>query len=146
MPILHKQAIVPFTAAQMYALVDYIEDYPDFLPWCKSVQILKRDADEVHARLDLSRGGIQKSFTTCNRLQHNKMIEMCLLDGPFRHLHGFWQFNAISEANCKVSLDLEFEFSNKLIVLAFGAIFHQAANTLVEAFINRADQVYGKPI
>jgi ribosome-associated toxin RatA of RatAB toxin-antitoxin module len=146
MPNLHKEAIVPYTAAQMYALVDNIENYPDFLQWCKGAQVLKRDVDEVHARLDLFRGGIQKSFTTCNRLQTNKMIEMRLLDGPFRHLHGFWQFNALSEASCKVSLDLEFEFSNKLIALAFGAVFHQAAASLVEAFIDRANQIYGKSI
>ncbi len=143
MPILHREAIVPYTAAQMYALVNAVENYPEFLTWCKGAHILNRNEDEVKASLILSRGGMQKTFTTCNRLQPHKMIEMSLLDGPFRHLHGFWQFHSLSAESCKVTLDLEFEFTNKLIAIAFGAVFNQVVETLVEAFILRAEQVYG---
>lgn len=128
----------------MYALVDDIESYPVFLPWCTGTQILSRNEDEVHAVIALARGGMHKAFTTCNRLQHSKMIEIRLVEGPFRHLEGFWRFNSLSEQTCKVSLDMDFEFSNKLISLVFGPIFNQITNTLVDAFCARALQIYGK--
>lgn len=144
MPLVHEILEVPYSVAQMYQLVDTVEKYPEFLPWCKGCDVLHRDEDEVHARLILSGGGFQKSFTTCNRLQENKMIEIKLLDGPFQQLEGFWKFDLLEEQGCKVTLDLEFEFSNKLLALAFGPVFHQVATTLVDAFSKRAHQLYGK--
>ena len=87
---------------------------------------------------------MNKSFTTLNRLQKNKTIEMRLIDGPFKHLHGFWRFDELKPGACKVSLDLDFEFSNKLLSLAIGPIFNQVANTLVDSFVERAKHVYGK--
>jgi len=127
----------------MYSLVNQVEDYAKFLPWCSASEVLHRDEDEVHARLTLAGGGFQKSFTTCNRLQENKMVEIRLLDGPFRQLEGFWKFETV-EQGCRITLDLEFEFSNKLLALAFGPVFNQVAKTLVEAFSKRAEQIYGK--
>lgn len=144
MPIIHRNVLVPYNVAKMYQLVNDIEAYPEFLPWCKGSQIISRNEDEIRATLLLAGGGLQKSFTTCNRLQPNKMIEIRLLDGPFRQLEGFWRFEAAAGDGCHISLDLEFEFSNKLIALAFGPIFNQMANTLVDAFYQRAIQVYGK--
>lgn len=143
MPVINHSLVVPHTVSQMYELVDAIERYPLFLPWCKSSQVLSRTVDEVRATLTLAGGGFQKSFTTCNRLQPNKMIEIRLLDGPFRQLEGFWRFEAVEPHGSRVSLDLEFEFSNKLLALAFGPVFSQVANTLVDAFVKRAKQVYG---
>lgn len=145
MPTIQRSALVPYSAAQMFALVDDIESYPKFLPWCKTSQVLSRSEDEVHGRLELSRSGMEKAFTTCNRLQKNKMIEMRLVEGPFRHLEGFWTFDALATDACKVSLALEFEFSNKLLSLTVGPVFSQIANSLVDAFCKRAGDVYGKP-
>lgn len=143
MPVIHHELIVPYSAAQMFALVNNIEEYSQFLPYCKSSRVLSQTEDEVKATLVLAGGGFQKSFTTSNRLQKDKMIEIRLLDGPFRRLEGFWHFEALAQGS-KVSLDLEFEFSGKLLALAFGPVFNQVANTLIEAFSKRAEAVYGK--
>jgi ribosome-associated toxin RatA of RatAB toxin-antitoxin module len=144
MTIIHRSVLVPYTTSQMYELVDHIESYPEFLPWCKASHILSRDEDEVRARLVLAHAGLEKSFETCNRLQKNKMIEIRLLNGPFRSLEGFWRFEPGSDPNtCQVTLDLEFEFVSKLISMIFGPVFHPAVNTLVDAFSKRAAVVYG---
>lgn len=143
MPIIHQELIVSYSAAQMFALVNNVNEYSQFLPYCKSSKILSQTADEIRATLILAGGGFQKSFSTCNRLQPDKMIEIKLLDGPFRHLEGYWRFETLGQG-CKVSLDLEFEFSSKLLALAFGPVFNQVANTLVEAFSKRAEAIYGK--
>lgn len=128
----------------MYALVNDVESYPQFLPWCRSTRVLSRNEDEVRATIELARGGIQKSFTTCNRLQKDKMIEIRLVEGPFHHLEGFWRFDALDEKASRVSLDLDFDFSSRILSLAFGPVFGQIANTLVDSFQKRAVQVYGK--
>lgn len=131
----------------MFALVDDVEAYPQFLPWCKSATVWSRDGDEVRATVELAKGAIQKSFTTLNRLQRNKMIEMRLVEGPFHHLEGFWRFDSLGEGAtdaCKVTLDLEYEFSNALLAMTVGPVFNQVANKLVDAFCQRAEVVYGK--
>src|SRR3990172_583892 len=107
MSIISRSALVPYTPAEMYALVNDVEAYPQFLTWCKAARVLNRDEDEVRASLNLARGGIEKSFTTCNRLQKDKMIEVRLVEGPFRRLEGFWRFDAVGEQACKVSCDLD---------------------------------------
>ncbi len=139
-----KSALVPYTPAEMFVLVNDIEAYPQFLPWCKQARILSQDADEIRATLALSKGGVEKEFTTCNRHQINKMIEVRLVEGPFKHLEGFWRFDALGEHGCKVSMDMEFEFSSKLLGMVVGPVFSQVANTLVDSFHQRAVQVYGK--
>jgi ribosome-associated toxin RatA of RatAB toxin-antitoxin module len=144
MSVIHRSALVPYHPAEMFALVDGIEDYPAFLPWCRKARVLSRSGDEVRAELEMARGGFEKSFTTRNRLQQNKMIEIRLVEGPFRHLDGYWRFEAIGDSACKVSLDLDFEFSNRLVGLAMGPLFTQIANTLVDSFCKRAADVYGK--
>lgn len=144
MTSINKSALVPYSPAQMYALVDDIESYPEFLPWCSAARVLMRGDDEVRASLALSKGGVDKTFTTCNRNQKNKMIEMRLVEGPFRHLEGFWRFDALGEDGCKVSLDMEFEFSSRMLGLVVGPVFSQVANSLVDSFQQRAVEVYGK--
>lgn len=144
MPTINRSALVPYSAAEMFALVDDIAAYQDFLPWCKSSTVLSRDNDVVRGSIELAKGGIQKAFTTRNRIQHNKMIEMRLEEGPFQHLEGFWKFDLLGDDACKVSLVLEFEFSSKLLGLTFGPVFNQIANSLVDAFCKRAVDVYGK--
>ena len=144
MPTVNKSALVAYSPGQMFDLVDDIEAYSQFLPWCRTSRVLSRNDDEVRASIEISHSGINKSFTTCNRLQQGKMIEMRLLEGPFRHLEGFWRFAPLGENACKVSLDLDFEFSNRLVGMALGPVFNQIANTLVDAFCKRATEVYGK--
>ena len=144
MPNISKSALVPYRAGQMYDLVDKVPAYPEFLPWCGGAEEISRTEDEVKATVVISHSGLNKAFTTCNRLQKNKMIEMELIDGPFKHLHGFWRFDALSEDACKVSLDLEYEFSNMLLSLAVGPVFNQIANSMVDSFCKRAEAVYGK--
>lgn len=144
MPNIHKSALVPYSAAQMFALVNDIDAYHQFLPWCRSSQVLSRDEDELRATIEIAHGSLRKSFTTRNRIQKDKMMEMRLEEGPFRHLEGFWRFDTLGEQACKVSLDLDFEFSSKLVGLAMGPVFSQIANSLVDAFTKRAVQVYGK--
>jgi ribosome-associated toxin RatA of RatAB toxin-antitoxin module len=127
----------------MFNIVDDVDKYADFLPWCGASSVISRREDEVKAKVEISHSGIRKSFTTLNRNQPGKFIEMQLIDGPFKHLHGFWRFDALGEKGCKVSLDLEYEFSSKLLSLAIGPVFSQIANTLVDAFCKRADALYG---
>lgn len=144
MTSISKSALVPYSPAEMFALVDDIEAYPQFLPWCSAASVLERSADEVHASIALSKGGVDKAFTTCNRIQNGKMIEMRLVEGPFRHLEGFWRFDALGNDGCKVSLDMEFEFSSRMLGMVVGPVFSQVANSLVDSFQQRAVEVYGK--
>jgi len=141
MPTINRSALVPYTSDQMYELVDDINRYAEFLPWCTESTELERSEDEVTATIKLAKGSLNKSFTTRNLLQKGKMIEMRLVNGPFKHLQGFWRFDRLSDTACKVSLDLDYEFSSKLVALAIGPVFNQVANTLVEAFVNRAKEI-----
>ena len=143
MPLIRKEIDVSFTPAQMYDLVNDVEKYAEFLPWCSASEVLSRTDDEVRATLYLSGGGIEKSFTTCDRLQQNKMIEVVLVSGPFKQLEGFWTFEP-TEKGCKVVLSLEFEMAGGLLSFAFGPIFSQIANTLVDAFNERAQVTYNQ--
>lgn len=138
-----RTEVFPYSTSQMFGLVNAIEDYPEFLPWCVNSHVLHRDDDEVKASLVVSGAGLSKSFTTHNRLQKDKMIEIRLIDGPFKHLEGFWRFDHVGEG-CRVALDLEFEFAGGLLNFAFGPVFHQMANSLVDAFGERAKAVYGE--
>jgi ribosome-associated toxin RatA of RatAB toxin-antitoxin module len=143
MAIIQRKLQVPYHASQMFKLVDDVDQYEQFLPWCKESRVLSRTEDEVRATLTLSAKGLQKSFTTCNRIQKNKMIEISLVNGPFRHLEGFWLFHDQSEKLSTIQFDLEFEFASKFISLAFSPVFHQVANTLIDAFAKRAAELYG---
>lgn len=142
MTTVSRSAIVAYSAHQMFRLVDDVESYDKFLPWCKHSAEHFRDDDTVRATILFSRGGFEKSFTTQNRLQPGKMIDIRLVEGPFQRLDGYWRFHDLGEDASKVSLDLEFEFSNRILRMAFGRVFTQVANTLVDAFVQRADQVY----
>jgi len=143
MTMIKRSAMVPYTSAEMFDIVNTVEDYPKFLTWCKSSIVHARSEDEVRATLNLVHGPLQKSFTTCNRLQQAKMIEIRLINGPFKHLEGFWRFESLTNQGCKILFDLEFEFLNKLLSLTIEPIFSQIANSLVDAFCNRAVELYG---
>jgi len=139
-----KSALILYSAAEMYALVSDIEAYPDFLPWCRSTQILSRSEDEVRAVIEMVKGRVHKSFSTINRMQHHKMIDIRLLEGPFRRLEGYWRFDPLRADASKVSLDMEFEFASPLLRMAVEPVFKQIANSLVDAFCKRAVDLYGR--
>jgi ribosome-associated toxin RatA of RatAB toxin-antitoxin module len=141
---INRNALVPYTAADMFTLVNDLRAYPDFLPWCDEVKIHDESPDEIKATVHFSRRGLSAAFTTRNRLQINKMIEMRLLDGPFRHLQGFWRFEPVGDAGCKIHLDMEFEIANPVLRLTIGPLFKQIANSLMDAFIARARDVHGR--
>lgn len=144
MKTVSRQALVPFSAMQMFELVDDIEKYPEFLPNCKGAQELERSELTVVARLEVAKGSFEKSFTTRNSNTLGQRIDMVLVDGPFKHLTGSWIFTELNEQASKVELNIEFEFSNILTTMAFGAVFHQMAESFVEAFSLRAREVYGR--
>lgn len=142
MTAVNKSRVVAFTCEQMYGLVNDIELYAQFLPYCSESIVHHRDNDEVQATLVIGAGGMTKSFTTRNRLQTNKMIEIRLVDGPFSHLEGFWRFDTVDEG-CKISFDLEFEFAGRMISMFLGPIFEQITDKMVDSFCDRAEAIYG---
>jgi len=139
-----REAWVPYTPEQMYNLVNDVEKYPQFLPWCRLTEVLYAKEDEIMAKIHIAKGGIHKSFTTLNRLQKNRRVAMDLIEGPFNHLQGGWDFEPVSEVGgCQISFKLEFEFSSKLLNVTLGPLFQQITNKMVSAFTERAQQVYG---
>lgn len=144
MTTVQKSALVSYSAQEMYALVADIESYGKFLPWCGGSRILARDEDSATASVVIAYGGIHKAFTTINRMQPGKMIEMRLVEGPFKHLSGYWRFQALDAHACKVSLDMEFEFSNAVLSMTVGPVFSRIANDLLDGFCRRAELQYGR--
>lgn len=142
MAFVKKSALVPHSAKRMFDLVYDVGSYPKFLPWCAHGEVISETADQICGRIDVSRLGIHQTFSTCNRFERDRRMDISLLDGPFRKLHGGWRFTPLREDACKVELELDFEFSGRLIDKAFGAVFNQIANSLVDAFCKRADDVY----
>ena len=143
MPQVNKSALVPFSASQMYKLVADVDAYQDFLPWCGHSEMLSHVGDVVVGTVTIAKGGVNKSFTTENHLQENEYIEVKLVDGPFKKLEGYWRFDALKDDACKVSLDLEYEFSSKLLGMVVGPVFNQVANTMVDSFVKQARVAYG---
>lgn len=140
---INRSALVPFSTEQMFRLVDDIEQYPEFVPYCKQAKIIQRTNNRVSATLEIAKSGIAKSLSTENTLVPFEKIEMRLLNGPFKQLSGVWLFTPLTENACKIELSLEFEFANKLASLAFAGIFNQLTLSMVGAFTQRAKEVYG---
>lgn len=143
MTTISKSALVSYSPEQMFKLVDDIEAYADFLPWCGNAKEIMRDENTVEASVLISHSGLNKEFTTRNSNTQFSKIEMHLLNGPFKNLDGVWLFEPLGQSACKVSLNLEFEFSSKIIGITLGPVFSKIANSLVDAFIKRAETVYG---
>jgi ribosome-associated toxin RatA of RatAB toxin-antitoxin module len=143
MKTVSRSAIVAYSADKMFDLVSDIESYPLFLPWCSDARILERGEDNVTASIGIDYKGVRQAFTTRNRFQESKVMEMQLVEGPFKVLRGFWRFTALDAESCKVALDLEFEFANRLLGLAIGGIFSDIASRMVDAFCERATERYG---
>jgi len=140
---INRSALVMHSSERMHALINDISAYPQFLPWCSGAQVLENGDGFMLASLEVSKGRVKQSFTTRNDLTEDGRILMSLVDGPFSHLKGIWDFTILQDNACKVALNLEFEMKRNITKMAFGAVFNQAANTMVDAFCSRADQVYG---
>ena len=128
---------------QMFDLVDDIESYPEFLPWCQRADIRRRTEDVVEATLDVGLGGVYKQFSTRNRLLRPQLIEIKLLEGPFRSLDGAWHFEDLGESGSNVSLKLDFDMSLSPLNMAFAVLFEEVARSQVNAFTSRAETLYG---
>lgn len=142
MPQISRSALVPYSAEQMYQLVNDVKSYPQFLPGCSGSRVLDESDSQMMAAVDVSKAGISKTFTTRNILVSNQSIIMQLVDGPFRKLMGGWKFTPIDDDACRIEFQLDFEFTSKLIELAFGRIFKELAGNMVQAFTVRAKEVY----
>lgn len=141
---IERSALVRYSAQEMFALVSDIEAYPEFLPWCGDAMRHDEGEYQVTASLEMVRGGFSQRFTTRNHLDPHSSIRMELLDGPFRHLRGHWCFVSLRADACRVKLELEFDVEGRAARFAFGNLFHQAANTMVDAFCRRATELYGE--
>ncbi|WP_110654598.1 type II toxin-antitoxin system RatA family toxin [Salinicola halimionae] len=144
MPSVNRSAFVRHTPEQMFELVNDFERYPEFLPGCRRASVLERGDSFLIGRMTLAKGGVEQSVTTRNDLERPERIDLSLVDGPFKRLSGRWHFRAMGEDACKIELEMNFEFSNRLLGMAFGRLFQQVAGQLVDAFTRRADQVYGR--
>lgn len=145
MPLVQKTALVPYAAERMFALVADFERYAEFLPWCAGAEVLERNDATVLARIHIDYRGIKQSFSTVNINRPGESIDMQLRDGPFQKLEGVWTFHALAPEACKIELTLDYAFANALLEKAVGPVFSMISNTMVERFVNRAEQLYKSP-
>ena len=141
----NRSALVPYSASEMFALVADVDSYPDFLPWCRDVEVHYREGDVVEATLELHKGQISRRFRTRNTMTPHERMDLVLVGGPFRHLAGGWTFRELGEHGSKVSLALDFEFDSRTLDILIGAFFEDICNQLVDAFTARAAEVIGVP-
>ena len=147
-----KSVLLWYTAHEIYDLVVDVESYPEFLPWCERVEVLSRDDDGATARLHLAYSGIRHAFTTRNVQVQDTSVHVGLVDGPFSTLDGLWRFVPLSLPSvpegagggaCKIEFEMRYAFSNVLLEAAISPVFDRIANTLVDSFVKRAEQVHG---
>jgi ribosome-associated toxin RatA of RatAB toxin-antitoxin module len=138
----NKSALVPYSAVRMFELVDQIDLYPQFLPWCSGTRLLATHPAGKTARIDIDYYGVRTHFTTENVNRAGKSIVVTLLDGPFRELNGEWRFKSLAAEAAKVEFDLTYTFANNVFEAAVGPVFRHIADTFVDAFVRRAESVY----
>ena len=138
-----KTVLVPYSPQQMFDLVDGVERYPEFLPWCGATRLLHRDAGITRATLTIAFKGVKQSFTTDNPKTIPTAMDIRLVEGPFRRLDGSWRFTDLGGQGCRIEFRLSYELASRILDKLIGPVFGHIANTLVEAFIRRAEQVYG---
>lgn len=139
-----RSALVPYSAREMFVLVDDVEAYPEFLPWCNDAQVRNRCDDTVEATLELHKGALSNHFTTLNTRHEFTAIDLSLVGGPFKYLEGGWQFKDLGDDGSKVILELDFQFKSMLVDMVFGAFFEDTCNSMVDAFARRAVQIFGE--
>ena len=140
---IQRSALLPYSAAALYDLINDVPSYPQFLPWCSASEVLEETEDSMRAALMIAKGHLSQRFVTKNTLVPNQSISMALEEGPFSQLQGTWEFKALGEKACKISLDLECDYAGPIIKATLGPLFTQAANTMVDAFCQRAKELYG---
>jgi ribosome-associated toxin RatA of RatAB toxin-antitoxin module len=140
--VVERSAIVTFTAAQMFGLVNDVTRYPEFLPWCTGARVEELSSTERLAAIKVARGVLRTEFTTRNTLKKDAQILMHLVEGPFRDLTGEWRFESIGERGSRVNFRVEFEFKNRLTAAALNAVFEALCNSIVDAFVLRAQKIY----
>jgi ribosome-associated toxin RatA of RatAB toxin-antitoxin module len=140
---IRRSAIVRYTPTQMFDLVNDVEAYPRRFSWCSDARVLARDGDTLTARLELRIVGLTQAFTTRNTVTPPQRISLQLVEGPFRHLTGAWEFAALGEQGCKVSLALDFDYSGGLMAPLMRAGFQKLADHLVDDFCTEASRAYG---
>ena len=143
MKTVEKSVLVLHSAEHMFELVDKVENYPKFLPWYSQTEIIAREGNELKARLFMDYLGIEQSFATHNRNIPGREIDMHLLDGPFKSLHGLWRFTPLGDDACKIEFKLQYEFSSSILSKVISPVFNSVTGKLVDAFIHEADRRYG---
>ncbi len=138
-----KTVLVEHTATTMFNLVDHVEDYPRFLPWCGGTDVKWRDELTTVATIHIDYMGVKQSFTTENTKQNNSEMLLSLQDGPFTHLQGVWKFHPLGDTACKIAFSLDYHFSSRMLETLLSPVFNHIANTFVDAFVSRADNLYG---
>jgi ribosome-associated toxin RatA of RatAB toxin-antitoxin module len=139
-----RSALVSFSAQQMFDLVEAVEQYPQFLPWCSGSSVSHRDAEVTQATIHINFRGIKQSFSTENHKQPPERMTLQLVEGPFRMLDGEWRFSALGAEACRIDFRLSYEFSSGLLEKLVGPVFGHIAGTMVDAFLKRADNVYAR--
>lgn len=142
----HKSVLIWYSAQEMFALVTDVARYPEFLPWCDHACVLAQEPEGMKAEVGISFAGIRQTFTTRNRHVAGREVRMKLVDGPFSNLDGLWKFTPVGQAGqraCKVSLEMHYSFKNAALAAVVGPVFDKIAGNLVDAFVKRAEQVYG---
>lgn len=142
MALVEKSVLITRSPQQMFNLVDRVEDYPQFLPWCGGTELLARTASHTAARIQINYHGIKAQFATENVKESPHWMNISLREGPFRRLEGGWRFIALGDIGCKIEFKLHYEFSSKLLEKALGPVFGHIVNTFVDSFVKRAHYVY----
>ena len=138
-----QSLLVPYSSRRMFDLVDAVESYPEFLPWCDGTELLYRRPGLLRAVICVNFRGIKQQFTTENERIEPFEMRMRLVDGPFKSLDGFWSFTELGDSGCKIEFQLRWEFSSRILATLAGPVFNHIANTMVDAFVARAQKLYG---
>ena len=148
MKTVNKSVLIWYTPHEMYALVTDVASYPQFLPWCDQAKVVDEDAQGMTAEVGISFGGIRQTFTTRNTHTPDQEVAMALVEGPFSQLDGVWRFHVLGDGSqraSKVELVLNYGFDSATLGKLVGPVFDKIAASMVEAFVKRAQQVYGEP-
>ncbi len=139
---INRSALVPYSDQKMFDLVNDVKDYKNFLPWCGGAEVIEEDENTKVASVTIAFKGIHKTFTTSNTLSRQAEIKLTMVDGPFSKLEGTWTFKALDENACKLSLDLDFDFSNRIVGAVIGPVFKIIADSMIDSFCKRAGEIY----
>jgi len=141
MPTVRKSVRVAHPAGAMFELVDAVERYPEFLPWCGSTQLIERTAEMTSGRVDIDYHGLKSSITTRNRKEPPEWMHLEFVEGPFEKFHGHWRFVALGDVGCRVEFALDYGFESRAVEALVGPVLGHIMETLVDRFVARADEL-----